>query len=101
MALATLLFCSFSLSILSYGRPDPVQRSSDLQHTCDQIAAAISGVSQVFFPRMCIVYRLPYRKLISVQVAPEYLSDIHHAPISSSEVSACSVEPGSAADVSK
>ncbi len=104
MALATLLFCSFSLSILSYGRPDLVQRPSELQHKCNQIAAAVSGASQIFFPRMCIVYHSPsYRKLIAVavQVAPEYLSDIYHASNSSSEVSTCSVEPGSAADVSK
>jgi hypothetical protein len=101
MALATLLFCSFSLSILSYGRPEAVQSPSGLQSTCDQIAAAISGASQVFFPRMCIMYRLPYRKLISVQAAPEFSSDIYHASNSSSQLSACSVEPGSAEDVSK
>lgn len=101
MALATLLFCSFSLSILSYGRPEAVQRPSELQRTCDQIVAAISGTSQVFFPRMCIIYRLPYRKLISVQATPEYSSDIHHASNASSEISACSVEPGSAGDIGK
>jgi hypothetical protein len=101
MALATLLFCSFSLSILSYGRPEAVRSPSGLQSTCDQIAVAISGASQVFFPRMCIMYRLSYRKLISVQAAPEYSSDIYHASNSSSQLSACSVEPGSAGDVSK
>jgi hypothetical protein len=101
MAIATLLFCTFSLLILSYGRPEVVQRPSELQYTCDQIAAPISGTSQVFFPRTCVIYRLPYRKLISVQAAPEYSSDIHHASNASSEVSACSVEPGSAGDVSK
>jgi len=41
------------------------------------------------------------RKLISGQAAPEYLLDIHHASNASFEVSACSVEPGSAGDVSK
>jgi hypothetical protein len=101
MALATLLFCSFSLSILSYGRPEAIQRPSELQSTCDQIAAAISGASQVFFPRMCFMYRLPYLKLISVQASTEYSSDIYHASNSSSEISACSIEPGSAGDVSK
>ena len=99
--MATLLLCIFSLSILSYGRPEVIQRPSELQYTCDQIAAVISGASQVFFPRTCVIYRLPYRKLISVQAAPEYSSDIHHASNASSEVSACSVEPGSARDVSK
>ena len=71
MALATLLFCSFSLSFFSYGRPEAVQSPSELQCTCDQIAAAISGASQVFFSRMCITYCLPYRKLMSVQAATE------------------------------
>jgi hypothetical protein len=101
MALVTLLFCSVSLSILSYGRPEAAQGPSELQYTCDQIAAAISGASQVFFPCMCVMYRLPHRKLISVQAAPEYSSDIYHASNASSEISACSVEPGSAGDVSK
>jgi hypothetical protein len=41
------------------------------------------------------------RKLISGQAAPEYLLDIHHASNANSEASACSVEPGSAGDVSK
>jgi hypothetical protein len=79
MALATLLFCSFYLSILSYGRSRSRTGPSDLQCTCDQIVAAISGASQVFFPRMCVMYRLPYPKLISVQATPEYSSDIYHA----------------------
>jgi hypothetical protein len=35
------------------------------------------------------------------QAAPEYLLDISHAASSSSQASACSVEPGSAEDVSK
>jgi hypothetical protein len=101
MALATLLFCSFYLSILSYGHPEVVQGPSDLQFTCDQIVAAISGASQVFFPRTCVMYRLPYPKLIGAQATPEYSSDIFHASDANSEVSACSVEPGSAGDVSK
>ena len=99
MALETLLFCSFFLSILSYGRPEAVQSPSELQRTCDQIAAAISGASHVFFPRMCLMYHLPYRKLINVQAAPEYSSDNYHASNLSSEVSTCSVEPGSPEDV--
>jgi hypothetical protein len=35
------------------------------------------------------------------QAAPEYLLDILHAASSSSQASACSVEPGSTEDVSK
>ena len=101
MALTTFLLCTFSLSILSYGLPEPAQTASGVQHTCDQIAAAISGASQVFFPRKCLMYRLQYCKLIRVQAAPGYTSDIYHASNLSSELSACSVEPGSAEDVGK
>jgi len=39
--------------------------------------------------------------LMSDQATPQYLSDISHAAPSSSENSTCSVEPGSAEDVSK
>jgi hypothetical protein len=35
------------------------------------------------------------------QAAPEYLLDISHAASSSSQASACSVEPGTTEDVSK
>ncbi|KAH9990394.1 FAD-binding domain-containing protein [Russula vinacea] len=85
MAVATLL-CTFSLALLSYGQPETLENhnSSDLLCTCNQIAVAISGASQVFFP-----------------TASEYLFDIEHATPSSTEASACSVEPGSAEDVSK
>ncbi len=38
---------------------------------------------------------------MAVQAAPEYLLDVSHASASSSEASVCSVEPGSAEDVSK
>ncbi|KAH9990419.1 hypothetical protein BJV77DRAFT_1068929 [Russula vinacea] len=84
MALATLLLCAFFLASSSYGWPEvfEIRNASGLLCTCNKIAAAISGASQVFFPP-----------------APEYLFDIEHAFSSSSEVSACSVEPGSAEDV--
>ncbi|KAH9990399.1 hypothetical protein BJV77DRAFT_1124207 [Russula vinacea] len=77
MVLATLLG-TFSLALLSYGQPETLENhiSSDL--------LAISGASQVFFP-----------------TASEYLFDIEHATPSSTEASACSVEPGSAEDVSE
>ncbi|KAH9990398.1 FAD-binding domain-containing protein [Russula vinacea] len=85
MVLATLLG-TFSLALLSYGQPETLENhiSSDLLCTCNQIAAAISSASQVFFP-----------------TASEYLFDIEHASPSSTETSACSVEPGSAEDVSE
>ncbi|KAH9990421.1 FAD-binding domain-containing protein [Russula vinacea] len=84
MALATLLLCAISLGLLSYGQPEALgnHNSSDLLYTCNKIAAAISGASQVFSP-----------------LTPDYLSDIEHAFSSSNEASACSVEPGSVEDV--
>jgi hypothetical protein len=52
MALTTLLLCAISLALLSYGLPEALDshHSPDLLSTCNQIAAAISGASQVFFP---------------------------------------------------
>jgi hypothetical protein len=38
---------------------------------------------------------------MGIQAAPEYLLDMSHASASSLEASVCSVEPGSAEDVSK
>lgn len=56
MVLAMLLFCVFSLVLLSYGQQGASEKNpSDLLRTCDQIAAAISGVSQVFFPRERVI----------------------------------------------
>ncbi|KAH9054945.1 FAD dependent oxidoreductase, partial [Lactarius vividus] len=52
------------------------------QSTCRRIASAISNSSQLFYPN-----------------STQYNADIEHAGISSSQESACSVEPGSAADV--
>ncbi|KAH9033401.1 FAD-binding domain-containing protein, partial [Lactarius pseudohatsudake] len=51
--------------------------------TCRRIASAISNSSQLFYPN-----------------STQYSTDIEHAIVSSSQVSACSVEPGSTADVS-
>ena len=60
MALATLLLCASSLALLSYGQQEVWENhgSSDLLSTCNQIAAAISGVSQVFFPRERVVFSI-------------------------------------------
>ncbi|KAH9008820.1 hypothetical protein EDB84DRAFT_58624, partial [Lactarius hengduanensis] len=57
--------------------------SGRYQNTCRRIASAISNSSQLFYPN-----------------STQYNADIDHSFISSSQVSACSVEPGSAADVS-
>ena len=58
MALTSLLLCAFSLALRSHGKPAALEtrNSSDLLCTCDDIAAAISGASQVFFPRMSFSY---------------------------------------------
>ena len=57
MALGTLLLLTFSLASLSYGQPETFEKrnSSDLLCTCNKIAAAISGASQVFFPRERVI----------------------------------------------
>ncbi|KAI0273287.1 hypothetical protein BGY98DRAFT_1099410 [Russula aff. rugulosa BPL654] len=84
--LTSLLVCAFALALRSYGKPAALEtrNSSELLCTCNDIAAAISGASKVYFPP-----------------APEYLLDIFHASSSSSQASTCSVEPGSAEDISK
>ena len=56
MVLATLLHCVFSLALLSFSWQGASEKNpSDPLRTCDQIAAAISGVSQVFFPRERVI----------------------------------------------
>jgi FAD/FMN-containing dehydrogenase len=74
----TLSLASFShASILATPRSNP-----SYQSTCLGIASAISSSSQVFYPN-----------------STQYIADNEHAIISSTQDSACSVEPGSAADV--
>ncbi|KAF8488657.1 FAD-binding domain-containing protein [Russula emetica] len=83
MALTSFLLCALFLASRSYGMPAALekQNSSDILCACDEIAAAISSDSQVFFP-----------------VSSEYLLDISHSSPSVSEASVCSMEPGSAED---
>ena len=102
MALTSLLFCAFALALRSYGKPAVLEmrNSSELLSTCSDIAATISDASQVFFPRMSFS-PLSHFILTGDQATPEYLLDISHAASSSSQASTCSVEPGSAEDVSK
>ena len=103
MTLTTPLLCAFFLALLSYGLPEASEKRdpSDILRTCNQIAAAISGASQVYFPRKCIILFLYNFRLKMDQASTNYLSDISHASLSSTEASACSVEPGSSEDVSK
>ncbi|KAF8492574.1 FAD-binding domain-containing protein [Russula emetica] len=88
MTLTLLLSFVFFLELCAHwhSRAETLEKHnpSDLLCTCNQIAATIDGASQVFFPP-----------------TPEYSFDISHAFSSSSEASACSVEPGSAEGLSK
>jgi len=86
MLSAAPLLCVFFLSLVSHARLDAQHNRahSDFLGTCHKIATEISSASQVYFPP-----------------APQYTSDISHSALSSIQESACSVEPGSAEDVSK
>jgi hypothetical protein len=59
MALTTFLLCAFTLTLILYGSPETSEKhnSSDLRVlcTCNKIAEALSGASQVFFPRESVV----------------------------------------------
>ncbi|KAH9033339.1 FAD-binding domain-containing protein [Lactarius pseudohatsudake] len=76
-------FSAFSLvsGTLASSFPDLSTRSQTLD-VCNEISLVISNASQVFFPP-----------------SNGYVSDNKHALVSSSEASACSVEPGSTQDV--
>ncbi|KAH9042476.1 FAD-binding domain-containing protein [Lactarius pseudohatsudake] len=88
MCLATPLLCALFLTSAAFGHPktweERASESSSFRGTCDQIAKAVSDASQVFFPS-----------------STQYLSDIYHYAPSSTQESACSVEPGTTEDVSK
>jgi hypothetical protein len=112
MALVSFLLYAFSLALLSlahdgqqdvFGLLATMHNLTGPLNTCYQIATAISGASQVSFPRKRIIlsFGLQYFNLMDDQAAPEYLLGMAHTSASSSEVSACSVEPGSTEDVSK
>ena len=112
MTLALPLLYAFSLALLSLAYDDQqdvfgllatVQNHTDPLNTCDQIAIAISGVSQVSFPRKRVILSFDFQRpnLMGDQAAPEYVFDVAHVSASSSEVSACSVEPGSTRDLSE
>lgn len=111
MAFTTIKFLLYAITFAlpSQGQQDVLDllatthNTSDPMSTCDQIAAAVSCASQVFFPRERVIlpFRLRYHNLMDNQATPEYLLDISHASASSSHASVCSVEPGSTDDLSK
>ncbi|KAH9167831.1 FAD-binding domain-containing protein [Lactarius sanguifluus] len=87
MLSTTPLLCALSLvrvALFGYSSALDDCATPQVKATCHRIAAAVSNASEVFYP-----------------YSPQYVSDITHTYASSSEVSACSVEPGSAGDVSK
>ncbi|KAI9437991.1 FAD dependent oxidoreductase [Lactarius indigo] len=79
----TSLVVAFSIAFSLWASTPTATSSDRYQSTCRRIASAISNSSQLFYPN-----------------STQYNSDIEHALVSSSQVSACSVEPGSAEDVS-
>ncbi|KAH9017328.1 FAD-binding domain-containing protein [Lactarius deliciosus] len=81
--LSTTFLVAFSLVHFSHASILTTTPSGRYQSTCRRIASAISNSSQLFYPN-----------------STQYDADIEHAGVSSSQVSTCSVEPGSAADVS-
>ncbi|KAH8983958.1 FAD-binding domain-containing protein [Lactarius hatsudake] len=82
MLSTTFLVVAFSLASFSHASVLTVTPSGKYQSTCRRIANAISNSSQLFYPN-----------------STQYNADIDHSLITSTQVSACSVEPGSAADV--
>ncbi|KAF8263464.1 FAD-binding domain-containing protein [Lactarius quietus] len=75
------LACLSHASVLTV-TPSAQNGTQNYQDTCSRIASAVSNSSQVFYPN-----------------STQYVSDNAHALVSSSQESACSVEPGTAADV--
>ncbi|KAH8096764.1 FAD-binding domain-containing protein [Cristinia sonorae] len=67
------------------GREVLVSRDTETNDTCVEIAKAVSRASAVFWP---------------VDLTGNYVQDNFHWASSSSQLSACSVEPGNAQDVS-
>ena len=104
MGLLASLLCSFALALPLYAKPAAFEapNSPNILCACNDIAAAISGASQVFFPRTSLSHLRHFILiLMRNQATPQYLLDISHAASSSSQTSICSVEPGTAEDVGK
>ncbi|KAI0044154.1 FAD-binding domain-containing protein [Auriscalpium vulgare] len=83
--LRRILLGLFGVSTLVGALPDETRRSpADYLSTCQVIATAVSNASDVYYPGL---------------LSLNYAADNAHWAASSSDVSACSVEPGSPADV--
>ncbi|KAI9449852.1 FAD-binding domain-containing protein [Lactarius psammicola] len=83
MLSATFLVVAFSLASFAHASILRDTSSTQYQNTCRRIASTISNSSQVFYPN-----------------STQYIADNEQAIVSTSQASACSVEPDSAADVS-
>jgi hypothetical protein len=57
LKLLLLFACFLELPASAYSRAEALEKrnSSDFLSTCNQIAAAISGASQVYFPRKSVI----------------------------------------------
>ena len=73
--------------------------TTDVVDVCEQIEKVISSESDLYWPRETILnsFRELYLNFRSVEL--DYLEDISHYASSSTQYSACSVEPGTAVDV--
>ncbi|KAI0708532.1 FAD dependent oxidoreductase [Earliella scabrosa] len=85
LATATLLLPVLVSAATSAPRSEPLQIRGEYTDVCKQIENAISSASAVHFPDFLL--------------NGKYDKDIYHWALSSTQLSACSVEPGTAEDV--
>ena len=81
----------------------PLNLSDNYQLVCDGISRSISPASQVFYPGAVLAFlpssdHRPTPEL--VLDSPQFAEDIAHWVNSSSQISACSVRPGTVDDLS-
>ena len=99
------IFVLYGLVIASWCLA-PVVFASESQlkaatRTCTMISKTISPASSVFFPSMSLVSLRAHFDEYESTASLQYQEDISHWAGSSSQVSACSVEPGTVDDVGK
>ncbi|KAI5120527.1 hypothetical protein M0805_004535 [Coniferiporia weirii] len=82
LALFSYILLGFVWDVMGTSLTSPRARTLQYLDVCTEIASAISGASAVYYP-----------------LSFEYDSNIEHWATSSTQESACSVEPGSAEDV--
>jgi hypothetical protein len=77
----------------------PLNHSDNYQPVCHGISRSISPASQVFLPGAVLAF-LPEKSLMSTPGSSQFAEDITLWINSSSQISACSVRPGTAEDLS-